>query len=1413
MSQKAYAKKLGVPWGFSEAAFNLKDLYNNYQYKAFGIPWLGLKRGLADEIVVSSYGTMLALTETPKSVIENIKILKEFGMYDKYGFYESIDFTQSRVKEKYEIVKTYMAHHQALILLSIDNFFNNNILQTRFMENAQIQAIKILLEEKMPDNMVITKEEKEKTQKIKNVDYEDYCVRDYKKVNPNLNRLNVISNDKYTVIMDQYGNGFSKYNNIQINRYKYTDDVAQGIIFYIKDIKNKRIWTNTYSKYLAKPDKYNVSFYPDMHKIARIDGQIETITKVITDADDPVEIRRLEFLNNGLTEQTIEITSYLEPILSEKMQDISHKAFNNLFLTFEYLEDLDAILIKRNSRNKSVKDMYMCIKMYTEGELKADTEFEISGEKFLGRCNLNLPKMVENSIPLRRKIENVTDPIIALRKYISLKPEKMQALNLIISVSEEKEEAILNLNNYTNNENVIRMFEVSKARVEAEIRYLGLKGKDIKDYQNMLGYLLKPTKVQIKKEPNKVLPLAELWKYGISGDLPILLVKIKDINGIDIVKECINAYEYYKSKNIDIDLVILNEEKESYESLVKDEIHAAIFNKNLGYLLNTKGGIYCLNNINKKEEKMFLEDKAMIVIDAEAGMLHQQIVALENLIKEKVKQATYDVKSEYYSEYEDDKCNETKFNEKNLKYFNEYGGFSSNGKEYLIKVNRENKLPTVWSNILANKEFGTLVTESMGGYTWKDNSKLKKLTAWNNNQVTDVPSEIIYFKDLKQNKSWSLGLEPMPDENDYYIIYGLGYSNYRHTTNGLEQDLNIFVPTEESVKINLLHLENRLPESKNIKIVYYIKPVLDEDEIKSNGKLNLEYDSRLNMIILKNLGNENIKDKIFVTCSEKIKSYTGSKASFFKDGSLSNPDALNQIELTRENSYGEDGILAILLEVKIDAMSEKNISIILGAAEDIIKCQDLAYKYANVNNCKEALIKTKKYWEDLVNCVQIETPIESTNILLNGWLIYQTLVSRLYGRTGYYQSGGAFGYRDQLQDSMAIKYFMPDLTRNQIIKHSKHQFIEGDVEHWWHEETKMGIRTMFSDDYLWLPYVTADYIEFTGDYSILDEETPYIEGKVLKEGEIEKYDVHKESNIKESIYKHCIKAIEKGLKFGENGLPLIGSGDWNDSLSNVGIKGKGESVWLGFFLYTVLKKFLAICKYKEDDENIEKYTQIMEKIKKALNANGWDGRWYKRAFMDNGKTLGSLQNEECRIDSISQSWSVISGAGDNDKKYIAMESLENHLVDWEIGVIKLLDPPFEKSKLEPGYIKSYIPGTRENGGQYTHSAVWAVVAMAMLNLDEKAFELFKMINPIEHARTKEAASLYKVEPYVIAADVYTKTGMAGRGGWTWYTGSSSWYFIAGIKYILGINIENGVLKIKPHIPDSWNGYSVRLKSI
>ena len=1045
MSQKEYNKKLKIPWGISESAFNLKDLNNNYQYKAFGIPWLGLKRGLADEIVVAPYASMMAIIDEPIEVLKNLKQLEKLGMYNKYGFYESIDYTPTRLRknETKAIVKTYMAHHQGLILLSINNLMNNNIVQKRFVQNPEIEAVDILLQERMPENIIITKEEKEKVEKIKYIDYENATQREITKINTKLNNVNVIGNDKYTIIMDQKGNGYSKYNNILINRYKYTDDEEQGIFFFFKNIKTKRIWTSNYMNYLSKADKYVMCFTPDMNKITRQDGNIETITKISVAPTEPVEIRRIELVNHGIEDETIEITSFLEPLISEKEQDYAHRAFNKLFLEYEIIED--TILIRRKSRDKSKSDMFLAVNLYAENEIIGETEFEVDKEKFYGREAIGLPKTVESSIPLGRNIGLTTEPIVAIKNTVKIKANEKVAFNLIMCVSESKEKVIELINKFTNSETIKRNIELAKVKVEAESRYLNIKGKEIDLCQKILGYLIFPN--PLKRISAYV---SELWKYGISGDLPILLVKVKDISDIEILKQVINVYEYLRVKNINIDLVIVDEEQHSYENYTREGIINIILNKNMGYLQNIRSGIFVLNNLSK-EEIQVLEFRANLVLDVSLGKIERQLTDLEEEYIETIKQIGDEKIPQIAEEPEQIR---KKLEDEQLKYCNEYGGFSLDGKEYNIRINKDNKLPTVWSHVLANEKFGTVVTENMGGYTWYKNSRLNRLTAWANNPTNDIPSEIIYLEDMENKKVWSLGQNPIPDSNDYYITYGFGYANYMHKSNGLIQNASIFVPCKDSAKVHLIRLENIEPRKRKIKLVYYIKPVLGEDETISNTYLNLEYKEGSNLLCLENISNEDFKNVLYVSSSEKINSYTGNKDFFIGNGTIANPDGIHKLDLDRQNSLWRNGILAIEFQVELQALESKEISIVLGAEESIINCQDNAYKYGKISNVKEEYKKVKEYWEDITGKVHVKTPVESMNILLNGWLIYQTISARLLARSGYYQSGGAFGFRDQLQDTIALKYINPEIMKNQIIKHSSHQFIEGDVEHWWHDETR-----------------------------------------------------------------------------------------------------------------------------------------------------------------------------------------------------------------------------------------------------------------------------------------------------------------------------------------------------------------------
>ena len=1417
INQIKYSQSLGIPWGISEAAFNLKDLHSNYQYKAFGIPWLGLKRGLADEMVVATYGSVLAITDMPKEVVDNLRVLEEQGMYSKYGFYESIDYTPERLSKgkKSEPVKTYMAHHQALILLSINNFFNNQIFQKRFMQNPEIEAVSILLQERMPETFILTKENKEKPEKIKYKDYENYTVREYNKIDERIIRGNVIGNEKYVVAINQNGNGVSKFEENYINRFKRTDDYNQGIFFYIKDIQTNEIWSATGED---NCEHFTIQFMPDKDQFEKVklinndkenEEQIKTKLRVTVDANEPVEIRRLEIQNNTQEEKIFEITSFFEPVLSRKEQDYAHQSFNNLFLVYGYNEENDYLTVKRKKRESNQKELYLIAKMQTNSEKIGETEYEIDRAKFAGRNNFGVPKTIQNSTPLSKKIGLTTEGIVALKNTIKVQPEQKVYLDLILSVEYEEQLAIQNIEKYKVMENVSREFEIVKAKTEAESRYLEIKGKDMDIYQTILSYILFDN--PLKNNSNlayKTYEQKDLWKYGISGDLPIITVTIKYINDIYVVKQIIKAYEFFRTKNVQVELVIIDEENYSYENYIKDEIESAVLNSHLAYMKNIYGGIFVLSKSEMDVQDVnLIKFVSSLVIDSHLGNLQNIIKDMEEDILDKYR--VVDDTIETNDEEDTTKDIDILNNIQEPKYYNEYGAFSEDGKEYIIRVNKDHKLPTTWSHIIANEKFGSVVTESGGGYTWHKNSRLNRITSWQNSACSNIPSEIIYLKDEENGRIWTPTAMPMPDDKNYNVIFGFGYAKYIHSSDDIMQELEVFVPQEESCKINILTLKNNAPKKKKLKILYYVKPVIGEDEIKSDSYIKLKYEENSNMIVAKNLYNvDEFNDTIYVSSSEKIKSFTGNKKTF----------GVNKVRLDNDKGIGKKSCIAIELEVEIESFSDKKISIVLGAEENLVSAKDIAYKYSKVQNCNMELGKVKNKWNDLLGKLQVKTPYESLNIMLNGWIMYQTISSRLLAKSGFYQSGGAYGFRDQLQDSYGTKFLDINILYNQIIKHSKHQFIEGDVEHWWHEENNRGIRTKFSDDLLWLPYMVIKYIRHTGNYEILNVVTPYLSGTQLQENEKEKYEQYLPSNIEENIYEHCKRAInracgisDKEWSLGEHGLPKIGIGDWNDGFSNIGPEGKGESVWLGFFLYEVLKEFILIAEYRNDLEIVEQYKQIAEQLRMNLNTNAWDGRWFKRAFADNGDVYGSMENEECRIDSIAQSWSVISVAGDKEKQKQAIESLENHLVDNESGIIKLLDPPFEKGKLEPGYIKAYVPGVRENGGQYTHSAVWAVIAEAMLGKGDKAVELYKMITPIEHARTKEAANKYKVEPYVIAADVYGAQNLAGSGGWTWYTGSSSWYYLAGVQYILGMNIYHNFMSFNPCIPKFWEGFEIKYK--
>ncbi len=1448
LSQKEYGAKLGVPWGISESSFSVKDFQGNYQYKTFGIPWLGLKRGLNQDIVVSPYSTFLTLTENRKDAINNLKRLEKEGATGKYGFYDAIDYNPTK-----EVIKVFMAHHQGMILAAINNALNNNIFQKRFMRNPEIEGIKVLLQENVPNNIILTKEIKEKAQKIRYKVYDEYSQRN--------TGLNVISTKDFTTINYQNGSETNKLNDITLTDENniYIKDIDSSKVRHLTGVgKNNELITENKIATTEKNGKSRetaFTSYDNEYKIE--DNELKIKIRSTIAPDLQVEIKEIKLTNKSNKDLNLEVTSVAKPMLVYKRQYEAHPAFENMFLRFKNLDE--KLVVTRAKRIENEKIPCYVTTLFAE---EGNVEFEIDKEKFVSRKNHGVPDAVLKSWPFSKKQGTVINPIIALRRIINVKSQETKKIYLINSAEYDENQALKNLVEYQNVNNLDRVFELSKVQTEAETRYLGIKGKNISTYQKMLKFLIEPNNINIDdRNLNIDLSNQKIWKYGISGDYPILLVNIKDLNDYYVVKEVLKAYEYFLSKNIKVEVVITT----------KVDIEEDIENSNMNRYLNQNGGIFVLNNLPREERKI-LELRANLVIDATNGLLEKQINELESASSETEKDAiesdsqvevTENDKAKICNQEGEMENNPTKSESqeelmengmkksysqsgeieqndikrkiesersiieskeesiikiKDLKLFNGYGGFNNDGSEYWIIQNKNNILPVAWSNVLANKKFGSIVTDSMGGFTWYKNSRTNRITNFSNDSYMDKASEgftiSLYGQenneklskiddDKRHIKTWNLTFRSTEDNQDYVTCFGLGYVKY-FLNNGIYQQCTQYVPIDDSCKISIIKLKNNLDKKVLLKIKYDLDFQIGEN-IEDKRFVTKIYKESLNMNLIKNL--KNPSGYVYVTSSEKI-------------------NELNEIE------------------IKLEQEEERELIFILGCEETDMESLDKATKY--IANYKEEFENTKKYWREQTNKVKSSTPSKSFDFLQNNWLAYQTIASRLYSKAGFYQASGGYGFRDQLQDSIGLKYVDINILKNQILLCSKHQFFEGDVEHWWHEDSNLGIRTRFSDDLLWLPYAVLEYIDFTGDMSILNEEEMYLKADELRADEEDRVGIYDVYENKGTIFEHCIKAIEYASRFGKNNLPLMKSGDWNDGMNRVGQKEIGESVWLGFFMYDILTRFIPLIDYEakflkqqgvskevaiaindnnekqeakvefiQDVNNLnyeeikEKFENTCEKLKTALNTTAWDGRWYKRAIDDQGVEVGSITLDEGKIDSIAQSWSIISKCGDNDKKYMALESAENYLVDNENNLIKLLTPPFENRDL--GYISAYAKGLRENGGQYTHAAIWLIIAEVMLGFNEKAFNMYKMINPIEHSLTSDLADKYKVEPYVVEADICSEGTIAGRGGWTWYTGSSALLYKLQIEYLLGIQIKGGVLTINPSVPKDWKKFEVKLK--
>jgi cyclic beta-1,2-glucan synthetase len=1408
-AQKSYVKKQQVPWGISECGYYAFDVNMNYQYRAFGVPDLGYRRDLPDDLVIAPYASLLGLSLQPQAVLENMTQLEQLNMLGRYGFYEALDYTKTRLpaNQTHAVVQSYMAHHQGMILLAACNYLSDHVMVGRFHADERIQSVELLLQEKIPQNPPIEYPHPDEPADLPERTRSVISAPWHVPVDSPIPQVHVLSQGDTSLIISNTGGGYSQWREFALTRWQADATLDQwGTWIYIQDCESGALWSATCQPIGCPVEHQKVWFYPHKVEFQRSDNGISLHTG-ITVSTDGVEIRRVNILNDSDRPRRLKLTSYGEVVLAVQAADRRHPAFNKLFIESEYLPQVNALLFQRRLRSREEKPVVLIHAILIETGRKVTGDHESDRDQFLGR--LQTPRTPLTLQDANHHLSGTTrgslDPIFSLAQEIDLKPHAKTRVTFLTLAAPTRVEALEKLSHYQTGLAVYHAFYEANARGEEEMLELDLNSNAVENIQRLLSALLYP--VGILRAAPHILAQNEkgqsgLWVFGISGDHPILLVHIR--NGESpLLSEALQAYKYWRNRHITVNLVILNEQDTGYGLDLQNSIQRQVVRMGAEDCLNQRDGIFMLRADQLQQaDKLLLETVAGVILDESSGTLAEHA---QRLTAQPTRLPGF---TPSLSPRRDPEPTPPLQLPGDLVMDNGLGGFSRDGREYIIHLQPGKHTPRPWVNIIANPKFGFLVSEAGSGFTWAENSSENRLTPWRNDPVTDMPGEALYLRDEETGLVWSPTPLPAGAETAHLIRHGAGYSVFESQSHGLNHNLRLFAAPDAPVKIALLRLKNLWEHPRRITVTYYAEWVLGTTREPHQAHIIPEFDPERNALLASNHFNFEFGDRVaFLAANKKPHGVTADRTEFLgRLGSLQAPAALERIGLASTVNAGLDPCAAIQLHVDLAPGAEEEIYFLIGEGANRAESLALIGQVQAQGRVESIWQAVQKQWDDILTTITVDTPDPGMDLMLNRWLLYQTISCRLWGRSGVYQSGGAFGFRDQLQDVLALLHTRPGLAREQILNAAQRQFEAGDVLHWWHPPSGRGVRTRFSDDMVWLPYVTAEYVAASGDVSILDEKIPFLAAEPLKPEEAERYGQYNPAAEVFTLYEHCRRAIEKGATSGAHGLPLMGAGDWNDGMNGVGVGGRGESIWLGWFLHATLTRFGLLCKLMKDDP--EPYHQQAARLASALEKHAWDGSWYLRAFYDDGSRLGSSENNECRIDSIAQSWAVLSQAADPLRAAQAMESVNRLLVREPDQMILLLTPPFDKTSHNPGYIQGYPPGVRENGGQYTHAAIWTAWAFAMLGQGERVGDLFRLLNPVYHADSPEKMQRYGVEPYGIAADLYSQPPKTGTGGWTWYTGSAGWMYRLGIEAILGITRLGNTLKIDPCIPGNWPGFKL-----
>jgi cyclic beta-1,2-glucan synthetase len=1415
--QIQYGAERGIPWGVSESAYNARDLAFTYQYSHFGIPGLGLTRGLSEDLVVAPYATALAAMIEPRPAVRNLERLAALGAAATYGFYEALDFTPVRLPkdQQFEIVRAYMTHHQGMTIAAIDNVVNGGILRDRFHEVPMIGAAELMLQERIPRDVAVARPRSEEVKSARHVrEIVPPAIRRFRTPHTPVPRTHVLSNGRYSVMVTNAGSGYSRHLDRAVTRWR--EDPTRdgwGQWLYLRDTTSGEVWSAGYQPTASEPEHYEVLFSEDRAEIHRLDNAIWTSLEVIVAPEDDGELRRLTIKNLGARPREIEVTSYAELVLAPPAADDAHPAFQNLFVQTEFVPALDAIIATRRPREGDEPEVWAAhVVAVAGGETVGTLQCETDRARFLDRGHgVRRPSCVFEGRPLSNTTGSVLDPILSLRRTVRLQSGESARLTFSTLVAESRDQALGLVDKYGEPATFEREAALAWTQGQVQLQHLGIEADEAHLFQRLasrilyLDPVLRPASSAISVNEGGQ---EALWGFGISGDRPVVLVRIDHLRDREIVRHLIRAHEYWGMKGIAVDVVILNEHPHTYaeelqdwlersvrvsQSTVRHEAHGA------------HGEIFILRGDQISEsDRLLLRAVARAVLLSHHGSLAEQLEAALREDGEATPPPRPRVRPPGVS---------LPPPRPRLSFFNGLGGFAEAGREYVIILGEGQWTPAPWINVIANPSFGFQVSEAGAGFTWAVNSRENRLTPWSNDPVTDPSGEALYLRDEESGAIWTPTPLPIRQSTPYQVAHGQGYTRFEVQCHEVATRLVQYVPIDDPVKISRLTLRNLSDRPRRLSVTAYVEWVLGVQRDKSAPMVVTAMDEETRALTARNRWNRVYAERVaFADLRGQQDEWTADRAEVLgRNGTLHHPAAVvTGRPLAGRVGTGWDPCGALRRHLTLPPGVAVEVVFLLGQGDDLEHARRLIAHYRTAD--LDAVLKAvETWWEDVLGALQVRTPDYSMSIMLNRWLLYQALSCRTWARSAFYQSGGAYGFRDQLQDVAALVVARREIVREHLLRAAAHQFEEGDVLHWWHPPTGKGVRTRITDDRAWLPLTLLHYLAVTGDEEILDEEIPFLTGEPLAEGEHERYFVPEVSGQAGSLYEHCARALDVSLGLGPHELPLIGTGDWNDGMNRVGEGGRGESVWLAWFLLLTLDGFAGLAARRGDARRVERWRAFTDQVRAALEENGWDGDWYRRAYFDDGTPLGSATNEECRIDSIAQSWAVLSGVAPRDRAAHAMKAVEQYLVRRGDGLVLLFTPPFDRTPLDPGYIKGYVPGIRENGGQYTHAAIWSVIAFAELGDGDKAAELFSILNPINHASTRAGIHRYKVEPYVAVADVYAEPPHVGRGGWTWYTGSAGWMYRAGVEWILGFRLRGSNLHFDPCIPRNWSGFEVSFR--